>query len=91
MMDIEKTFGFDPPSIGNRYRDHFIEDESSVGEDAPTVKPGFLCVRARDGGSNPMDYDAIKKVNFVRTREDDFDCTYRYYWFEPLTKDTTNG
>lgn len=83
-MTEAEEFGFDPRSIGNRYRTHWIivepdEDDESVGAEV-----GYLCVRARDGASNSMDYDAIRMPNFLATQEDGFDRTYRYYWFKPL-------
>lgn len=83
-LDSTKIFGFAPDSIGLRHRAWWIvtipdEDDVEVG-----AQPGWLCVRARDGASNPMDLNALRMPNCVDTREDAFDRTYRYYWFKPL-------
>lgn len=83
--DSAVTFGFDPTTIGLRHRSWWVivkpdEDDSDVG-----AVIGDLCVRARDGGSNDIDAEAIRKPNYHATREDGFDCTYRYYWFKPLS------
>lgn len=84
-IDYEKTFGFNPTSIGNRYRHHHLIDKPDYEDEQAGAKEGYLCVRARDGASNPIDPDACKHPNFVGTGEDDFDRTYRYYYYRPLT------
>jgi hypothetical protein len=77
-----KTFGFDPKTIGRRYRGHYIVKDPS--QEADGVLPGFLCVTARDGASNPIDADAFKHLNFFTTVEQDGDRTYRDYYYKPL-------
>lgn len=84
-IDYEKTFGFNPESIGHRYRAHHVIDKPDYDDEMAGAKEGYLCVRARDGASNPIDPDACKLPNFVGTVEDGFDCTYRYYYYRPLT------
>lgn len=81
MSEVE-TFGFDPKSVGLRYRSHWVLEQ--VDEDWPEMPVGTLVVRARDGASNPMDMDAVKHENCIDTKQDDFDCTYRYYFYSPL-------
>lgn len=80
-----KIFGFAPESVGNRHRAWWViekpdEDDSAVGASA-----GDLCVKARDGGGNPIDVEAFKVGDCIGTIEDSYDCTYRYYYYHPLT------
>lgn len=80
--DVEKVFGFRPETIGLRHRGWWIienpdEDDESVG----AVK-GDLCVKARDGASNPVDVDAFKQGECMGTVQDSFDYTYRYYYYK---------
>lgn len=84
-IDYEKTFGFNPTSIGNRYRHHHLIGKPDYDDELAGAKEGYLCVRARDGASNPIDPDACRYPNFVGTAEDGFDATYRYYYYRPLT------
>lgn len=79
-----ETFGFDPATIGLRHRSWWIVEEPDDDDQEVGAEKGWLCVRARDGASNPVDWSATKWPNFVDSREDGFDCTYRYYWFKPL-------
>lgn len=78
------VFGFDPETIGIRYRAWFIVAEIEQEELHGNAKVGYLAVRARDGGGNEIDVEALKLSNFVGTAEDSFDCTYRYYYYRPL-------
>ena len=75
--EILKVFGVNPEQIGLRYRGHWIIDEVQEEEVYGNADIGYLCVKSRDGGSNPMDINAIKIPNCVGTSEDGFDCTYR--------------
>lgn len=84
-IDHEKTFGFKPESIGNRYRHHWVITEPDEDDERAGAKAGCLCVRARDGASNPVDAEACKHPNFIGTVEDYFDRTFRYYYYRPLT------
>lgn len=82
MTEEEKIFGFDPKNIGLRYRAHQVLTE--IDEDWPHIPVGSLVVRARDGASNPIDIEAVQIPNCIDTLEDDFDSTYRYYFYRPL-------
>lgn len=79
---IEK-FGVNPETIGLKHRGYWIVTEVEEEEEYGNAKIGYLCVKTRDGGSNPMDMNVLKIPNCVGTSEDGFDCTYRYYYFEP--------
>lgn len=92
-MELEeaaKIFGVNPEHIGLRFRAWWIVDEQDAkefNEDfylSEPVEIGYLGVRARDGSANPSDSSAFRLPNFVTTCEDDFDNTYRYYFFKPL-------
>lgn len=78
------VFGFDPEIIGIRYRAWWIIDKIEEEELHGNAKVGYLAVRARDGGGNEIDVEALKLPNFVGTAESSFDCTYRYYYYRPL-------
>jgi hypothetical protein len=78
------AFGFDPETMGNRHRWWGVIDELDDTDKAVDAKPGYLCVRARDGASNPPDPECFRAPNYFATLEDWFDCTYRYYYFTPL-------
>ncbi len=82
--EVIKKFGFDPESIGLRHRGWWIVWKLDESEYMADVETGWLAVKARDGASNPPDPDAFRKSNYKVTLEDDFDCTYRYYYFSPL-------
>lgn len=76
-------FGFDPTTIGLRYRSWRLVGKP--GEHPGVVtRMGYLCVETRDGASNPIDPEATKKPNFVGSAEDSSDRTYRYYYYSPL-------
>lgn len=90
MENVKTAFGLVPEEIGLRFRGWYIlnkDDAKEYNEDfylGEPVEEGYLCVRARDGASNPCDSDAFRHPNFITTCEDDFDNTYRYYFFKPL-------
>ena len=88
MSDISKEkaieqYGIDPTQIGNRHRGFWIIDEIESEELNGGANIGDLCVKARDGASNPVDMEALKIPNCIGTSEDGFDRTYRYYYFTP--------
>lgn len=87
LEDVVKRFGFDPTSIGLRHRAWNVITTPDDYDTEVGAKEGWLCVRARDGASNPIDGEALKLPNFFYTEEDTFDRTYRYYWFKPLDKE----
>ncbi len=68
-------------AIGNRPRGHWILNEPD--DEWPEIPFGTLVVKTRDGASNPMCFNTIKHPNCFDTKEDSFDCTYRYYFFKP--------
>ena len=82
----KKIFGFDPVTIGLRYRNHYILEELDETEIYAGAQIGDLCVESRDGADNPYDVDAGKKPNYRGDIEDPGDCTYRYYYFSPLNE-----
>ncbi len=83
--EIKEVFGFDPNGIGNRPRGYWIVREVEGEEETAGAKEGDLCVKTRDGASNPICMSALQIPNCIGTAEDDFDCTYRYYYYRPLT------
>lgn len=86
LESIKKTFGFYPENIGLRFRGFSVIEEVDERERTVGITKGCLCVRARDGSTNPVDMKALKLTNCVTSFEDDFDNTYRYYYFSPLEK-----
>lgn len=80
---IEK-FGIDPEITGNRPRGWWIVEEIEDEEQSGNAQIGYLAVKTRDGGSNPISAEACKHPNFVGSSQDGFDCTYRYYYYAPL-------
>jgi hypothetical protein len=86
--EAEKIFGFDPRRIGNRYRSFDIIKNPNAFSHYSKI--GYLCVCARDGGSNEPDCTVGKYPNYIGTEQDDFDHTYRYYYFKPLEKGDEN-
>lgn len=82
---IKETFGLDPREIGLRFRDFWV-----VQKNDPYIsyeRKGYLLVSARDGAGNEPDCSVGKYPNYVGTVEDDFDRTYRYYYFKPIKKE----
>lgn len=88
--EVVATFGFDPETVGLRFRGWYIapDDEDGVcyidSFGACSIPAGCLVVEARDGAFNEDDSEAYKKSNFYNTWENEFDSTYRYYAFTPL-------
>ncbi len=86
-----EAFGFDPATVGCRHRGWWIVDEVGFEEECGNAQIGDLCVKARDGGSNPIDTNAFRVGKCVGSSTDGFDCTYRYYYYRPLTGFTLAG
>jgi len=82
--EVKERFGVDPRMIGNRFRHWWIVDEVGEEEEIADAQIGDLCVKARDGGSNPIDQDAFKVGDCISSVEDEFDRTYRYYYYRAL-------
>ena len=91
--DIKARFGVDPDNIGNRPRGWWIVDEIDTEEENGNARAGDLCVKTRDGGSNPIDPGAFRVGNCVGSSCDGFDETYRYYYYRALvpTAPTAKG
>ena len=83
---LHSLFGFHPTQIGLRHRAWWVVDAPDDDDVAVGAGSGYLCVRARDGGSNDIDTEALRRENFHNTKENDFDRTYRHYWFKPLAE-----
>ncbi len=82
--DAVKKFGLNPDAIGNRPRSWWIVETIEDEEAYVGAEIGNLCVKTRDGGSNPIDSDAFKEGDCIGTQEDGFDCTYRYYYYRAI-------
>ena len=82
--DIKGRFGFDPEAVGNRHRGWWIVEAPDEDDAMAGAQAGDLCIKSRDGASNPPDCRAGSFSNYVGTIEDSFDCTYRYYYYRPL-------
>ena len=83
--DILAKYGVVVQDVGNRHRGWWVVDKVGAEELDAGGELGDLCVKSRDGGSNPMCIDSLQRCNFVGTSEDAFDCTYRYYYYRALT------
>ena len=82
--DVKVKFGVDPERVGRRYRGWWIVDHVDEEEDEGNAEIGYLCVKTRDGGGNPVDPEAFRVGDCVGSACDGFDCTYRYYYYRPL-------
>jgi len=80
-QEIIDKFGIDPETIGLRPRCWWIVEEIQEEEESANAQLGDLCVKARDGGGNPIDPNAFKVGNCVGSAEDEFDRTYRFYYY----------
>lgn len=92
-MELDEAiakFGFDPRTVGNRHRGWWIVAEIDSEEEQGNAQIGDLCVKARDGASNPIDPDAFRVGKCVGSSQDGFDCTYRYYYYRPLDVGTAD-
>lgn len=81
LEDVIRTFGVNPTQIGNRPRGWWIVEQIDSEEEYGNAEVGDLCVKTRDGASNPIDPSAFMKGNCVGSSEDMFDPTYRYYYY----------
>lgn len=86
--DAVRVFGFDPETIGLRHRAWWVLEEVDYTDHMAGAKVGDLIVRARDGGGNEPDMSVGMHPNYRGTACDDFDVTYRYYYFAPLAEPT---
>jgi hypothetical protein len=82
--EVIAKFGVDPERVGNRPRGWWIIEQIEEEEKSGGAAIGDLCVKTRDGASNPIDVGAFKIGNCVGSSEDGFDCTYRYYYYRAL-------
>ena len=89
--EIIAAFGVDPEKVGRRPRGWFIVEQIDDEEEIAGAQVGDLCVKTRDGGSNPIDPDAFRVGNCVGSAEDGFDCTYRYYYYRALNAEPSNA
>lgn len=81
--EIVARFGVDPTAVGNRPRGWWVVDDVGAEEEQAGAQVGYLCVKTRDGGSNPVCAASLKIPNCIGSAQDSFDCTYRYYYFSP--------
>lgn len=79
--EVIAAFGVDPDTVGLRPRGWWILDKIDDEEEYGNAQIGDLCVKTRDGGSNPIDPIAFTVGNYVGSSQDGFDCTYRYYYY----------
>lgn len=86
-----EVFGFDPTTVGYRHRGWWVVEEVEFEEECGNAQVGDLCVKARDGGSNPIDPNAFRVGNCVGSSTDGFDSTYRYYYYRPLSARSNRG
>lgn len=82
--DVIAAFGVDPEAVGNRPRGWWIVDEVDDEERIADAQIGDLCVKTRDGASNPISAGAFRVGNCIGSAEDSFDHTYRYYYYRRL-------
>lgn len=86
--DVKARFGLDPDATGNRPRGWRIVDEGESRDirafNGTDIPAGSLAVHTRDGAANPICPEACRLPNFIGTLEDDFDRTYRDYFYAPL-------
>lgn len=83
--EVIEKFGVDPDAIGNRPRGWWILTKVEDEEEQGNAQIGDLCVKTRDGGSNPISAEAFQVGNCVGSAQDGFDCTYRYYYYRALS------
>ena len=89
--EIIEAFGVDPEKVGRRPRGWFIVEQIDDEEEIAGAQVGDLCVKTRDGGSNPIDPDAFRVGNCVGSAQDGFDFTYRYYYYRALNAEPSNA
>jgi hypothetical protein len=82
LAEVKTKFGLNPEETGNRPRGFWVLE--APDEDWPDIPVGSLVVKSRDGASNPISVEAMQHSNCIGSVEDDFDCTYRYYFYKPL-------
>ena len=67
-QEAVKVFGFDPAIVGLRHRGWWIISEPDDDDLQVGAKSGDLCVKARDGASNPIDVSAFKVGDCIGSR-----------------------
>jgi len=82
--EVIKKFNVDPEAVGNRPRGWWIVEKIEDEEAYAGAQIGDLCVKTRDGASNPIDPNAFKVGNCIGSQEDSFDRTYRYYYYRAV-------
>lgn len=82
--EVIAKYGVDPNSVGHRPRGWWIVAEVDSEEEQGNAQVGDLCVKTRDGGSNPIDPEAFRVGRCVGSSQDGFDVTYRYYYYRAL-------
>lgn len=82
--EIQTRFGINPEAVGYRPRGWWIVERIDDEEEYANAQLGDLCVKTRDGGSNPIDPDAFRVGNCVGSSCDGWDETYRYYYYREL-------
>lgn len=89
--EVIAKFGVDPDAVGNRPRGWWIVQEIDSEEEQGNAQVGDLCVKTRDGASNPIDPHAFRVGYCVGSSEDGFDCTYRYYYYRAIDQKPTSA
>ena len=86
--EVIEKYGVNPSEVGNRFRSWWIVEVIEEEEALGNAQIGDLCVRTRDGGSNPIDPEAFRMGNCVGSSEDGFYCTYRNYYYRPIKENS---
>ena len=60
LNEVLERFGVNPDAVGNRPRGWWIVDKVEDEEENGNAQVGDLCVKTRDGASNPIDPNAFK-------------------------------
>jgi hypothetical protein len=89
--EVIRRFRVNPEAVGNRHRGWWIVKELDSEEEDAGAQIGDLCVKTRDGASNPIDPNAFKVGNCVGSQEDGFDRTYRYYYYREIEIASAKG
>jgi hypothetical protein len=84
--EVIAAFGVDPDAIGHRRRGWWIVERIEDEEELAGAQIGDLCVKTRDGASNPIDPNAFRVGHCIGSIEDGFDSTYRYYYYRRLDR-----
>lgn len=85
--EVKEQFGFNPETIGIRYRGWWIVEQIETEEKTLDVQYGDLCIKSRDGAGNPIDLSAERYGHYLGSIEDGFDTTYRYYFYRKINNE----